>query len=234
VATVTIITEGTLILLSILVPTLFVGGIAIVNGAPAFDGVGRLLILLLVAAILLTIFVWQWNAVSFSRFRIEQLQRIGRFWDRHIQPRWFKKLENWQSQQIVDRLRQLWIDTVFSVRYRSHAILACLVARFVFEALCLMICFYALGQRLSVITLLLVYSLTITINTLGAVPGGIGLAEVSLAAFYSRLGITSEVALAVALAYRLTGYWFPRLLGGLAWLWLERRELPESVPKSVP
>ena len=78
-----------------------------------------------------------------------------------------------------------------------------------FEALCLMMCFYALGQSMPIATLLFLYSLTIAINTLGSVPGGVGLAEVSLSALYAQFGIATEMAVAIALAYRFRGTGFP-------------------------
>lgn len=92
-------------------------------------------------------------------------------------------------------------------------------------------CFYALGQYLPITSALLIYMLTIAINALGAIPGGVGLAEVSLTALYAQFGISTEMALAIALTYRLTGYWLPRIVGGIAWLWLERgylRQLPQA------
>ena len=93
-------------------------------------------------------------------------------------------------------------------------------------------CFYALGQRLPWPTMLLVYTLTIVVNSLGAIPGGIGLAEVSLAALYAQFGVPPQTAVIIALAYRLTDYWLPRLSGGLAWLWLERK-YPDHVSEGA-
>lgn len=83
-------------------------------------------------------------------------------------------------------------------------------------------CFYALGQTLPLSTMILVYTLTIAADSLGTIPGGIGLAEVSLTAVYTGFGLSVEYAVAIALAYRLTNYWLPRVAGGLSWLWLER------------
>lgn len=234
VAAVTVITEGFLIFISILLPTILVAGITFANGAQVFNGVIPWLVFLLIVVIIISVLMWRWNTASFSSFRTRQVQRIGDLWDRQIQPRWFKQLHTWPSHRIFQRLAQLWADTAFSVRYRPYAILLCLATRFVFEALCLMMCFHALGQSLPIITFLPVYALTITINTLGAVPGGVGLAEVSLAALYSQLGISTELAVAVALAYRITGYWFPRVVGGLAWLWMERQGLQKSISEGVP
>ncbi len=94
-------------------------------------------------------------------------------------------------------------------------------------------CFYAFGQRLPLYTMLLLYTLTITINTLGAIPGGVGLAEVSLAALYTQFGVELERAVIIALAYRLTGYWLPRAVGGLSWLWLEHVHRTPLVPEEL-
>ncbi len=79
--------------------------------------------------------------------------------------------------------------------------------------------------------MLLLYTLTLTINTLGAIPGGVGLAEVSLATLYTQFGVDLERAVIIALTYRLTGYWLPRGAGGLSWLWLEHVHRALSLPE---
>lgn len=232
VAAITTMSEGTLIFASVLLPTFLVVGMVGINSARIFNGLSRWLILLIVPVILIIIITW--NSVYFARLRTERLQMIGRFWDRYIQPRWLNQSEGWHFQHIIQRLHQLWAQTLFSVQYRLYSILTCLVARFGFEALCLMMCFYALGRKLPLITLLLVYPLTIAINTLGAIPGGVGLAEVSIATLYSQLGISTEMAITIAVAYRIIGYWLPRVIGGLAWSWIERSGLQESTSESIP
>jgi hypothetical protein len=222
VATATVITEGSLILASVLLPALLLAGLFIFQGAYHLYNLGRWLALFIGSFLLIGITFWQWNAQPFALFRTRLLDWISPIWEKNFQSRWPAIFGSWTAGRIIQRGRYLWAETSSAVRNRPYAILISLIARSGFEALCLGMCFYALGTSLPVITLLLIYSLTIAINTLGAIPGGIGLAEVSLSALYSQLGISAEIALTIALAYRMVGYWIPRVVGGVAWLWIEQ------------
>ena len=233
VATATTLAESVLITTSVLLFALPVTGVAIMNGMTGFDGFNRLFLFFMGSTIFIGITIWQWKFTPFVNFRAQILQWAGRFWNHHIQPRWPLHLGDWPASRVFERILYLWAETLASVRARPYAILLSLLARSGFEALCLMMCFYALGQSLPIITLLFLYALTIAINTLGGVPSGIGLAEVSLSALYAQFGIATEMAVAIALVYRLTGYWFPRMVGGLAWVWLERADPRQHISENV-
>ena len=234
VATATTLAETMLIFLSVVLLALPVAGIAMLNGIQGFGRLSRGLFLMIGVAIWIGITIWQWNAPRFDQFRVKQLQAAIHFWERNIQPRWPQYFGDWSALRVTERLRYLWSETVASLGVHPYAIFLSLLARFGFEALSLMMCFYALGQSLPVATLILLYALSIAVNTIGAVlPGGVGLAEVSLAALYAQFGIPTEAAVAIALAYRLTGYWFPRVVGGVALLWIEREEFRRSISENA-
>jgi len=231
VATATTMAEMTLVSVSVVLFALPVAGLAMLNGALGLRVLNRWLFTLLAAAVLTTLTIKQWNTPRFAHIRAQWLQAVAHLWDNQIRPRGLKQFGAWTSQRLLRRFRYLEAEFVALLHDRPYAILLSLLARSGFEALGLMMCFYALGQSLPIVTLILIYTLTIAINTLGAIPGGVGLAEVSLTALYAQFGISTETALAVALAYRLTDYWLPRVAGGLAWLWLERgypRQIPET------
>ncbi len=230
----TTLVETALLSASVLLPAVPAACIALVEGIGGFGILSRWSCVMLGVTILIGVTIWQWNAPVFVHLRTRGIQRTAGFWDGTIQPRWPKYFEEWPAQRVIGRIQYLWTESMASVRVRPYAILLSLLAHFVFEGLGLMMCFYALGQRLPVTTLLLLYPLTIAINTFGAVPGGVGLAEVSLSALYAQFGIAIEVAVAIALTYRLTGYWFPRVVGGLAWLWMERGNPGQSITESPP
>ncbi len=59
------------------------------------------------------------------------------------------------------------------------------------------------------------------ISTLAIIPGGLGLADVSLPVVFSRFGVPGPVALAAGLSYRLLAFWLVRLIGFTAWQVLE-------------
>jgi len=234
VAAATTLTEGTLIVASVVLTTVLLAGLAVFYGAYDYYNLIHGLAFFVIALILTGVGIWQWNARQFSRFRAQLLQWLSRAWEQNILKRWPEQLGAWSAEWIIGRFRYLQDETVSSLRNRPYAIMISLMARYGFEALCLALCFYSLAQKLPMITLLFVYSLTITINTLGAIPGGIGLAELTLSALYSQLGITTEMAVTIALAYRLVGYWFPRIAGGLVWLWIEQLNSQQSTSEVTP
>ncbi|MCS7222561.1 MAG: lysylphosphatidylglycerol synthase transmembrane domain-containing protein [Anaerolineae bacterium] len=168
------------------------------------------------------VLIWQWRSARLKAIQRRWVFGLGSWWDQYLLSRFPDRLGQWPSARWIARARYLMAEMTILLRTRPIAIVSALCLRTASEALGFIGCFYAFGQRLPPYTLLLLYTLTITINTLGAIPGGVGLAEVSLATLYAQFDVELERAMIIALAYRLTGYWLPRAVGGLSWLWLER------------
>ncbi len=166
--------------------------------------------------------MWQWRSGRLRAVWRRWGRRLGSWWDQRLLPRFPDRLGRWPSARLMARARELMAEMAVLLRTQPASIVSALCLRTACEALGFIGCFYAFGQHLPLYMLLLLYTLTITVNTLGAIPGGVGLAEVSLAALYTQFGVELERAVTIALAYRLTGYWLPRAAGGLSWLWLER------------
>ena len=59
------------------------------------------------------------------------------------------------------------------------------------------------------------------VNSLAILPGGLGLADVSLPVLFNRLGVPGSLALAAGLTYRLVGCWLVRVIGFVSWQVLE-------------
>jgi uncharacterized protein (TIRG00374 family) len=221
VAILTSLVETVAIAVSVAVPALLVALIVLVDGHVA----GQLLwwLTLGLTIILSSSFITarQWRK---GRLRLAGAWLIGRLtiiWDEYVAARWPRQLVDWPSSRVLNRLHFLLGELMPLLRKRLHLVVSALTLRTACEAAAFIACFYTFGETLPLLTLLILYTVTITINTLGGIPGGVGLAEVSLASIYLHFGITPESAVAVALAYRVTGYWLPRAVGGLAWLWLE-------------
>nr|WP_062338330.1 TIGR00374 family protein [Herbidospora sakaeratensis] len=70
-------------------------------------------------------------------------------------------------------------------------------------------------------TVLLGFVAAKTAAALAVVPGGLGVAEVGMAATYIAAGMSAEQAAAVVLLYRLVSYWMNLVLGWFAWLLLQ-------------
>jgi uncharacterized protein (TIRG00374 family) len=82
-------------------------------------------------------------------------------------------------------------------------------------------CFAAFGYWLPPGTLLTGYGLMLLLSGLAALPGGLGLADASLAVIFARLSAPGAVSLVAALSYRLISFWLLRLIGFLSWQILE-------------
>lgn len=232
IATVTTLAEMSLISASIVLLALPVTGIAMLQGRQGLSSFGVGEVVLIVISLIPVFVFWQWRNPYFVRIRNAGLWKTAQLWDTRIRPRWEKKLSTWSSEKIIRRGQYLWTELGVLLRARPYAIALSLIGRAGFEILGLAMCFLALGQRLPWYSMILIYALTLVANAMSAVPGAIGLTEVALATLYTQFGIPSETALAIALTYRITDYWMPRLVGGGAWLWLEgkfRKQVLEPV-----
>ena len=82
-------------------------------------------------------------------------------------------------------------------------------------------CFAIFHYGIPLGILLTGYGLTLLLSGLAALPGGLGLADLSLAVIYARLGAPGAVAVAAALCYRLIAFWLLRFIGFVTWQVLE-------------
>jgi uncharacterized protein (TIRG00374 family) len=82
-------------------------------------------------------------------------------------------------------------------------------------------CFAIFHYGIPLGILLTGYGLTLLLSGLAALPGGLGLADLSLAVIYARLGAPGAVAVAAALCYRLISFWLLRFIGFVTWQVLE-------------
>jgi uncharacterized protein (TIRG00374 family) len=82
-------------------------------------------------------------------------------------------------------------------------------------------CFAIFHYSIPLVVLLTGYGLMLLLSGLAALPGGLGLADLSLAVIYARLGAPGAVAVAAALCYRLIAFWLLRFIGFVNWQVLE-------------
>ncbi len=85
------------------------------------------------------------------------------------------------------------------------------------------VCFLLYGHAISPGTLLTGYGLILLLSGLAALPGGLGVADVSVPIVFARLGEPGPVALAAGLTYRLIAWWLLRFIGFISWQVLEAR-----------
>ena len=78
----------------------------------------------------------------------------------------------------------------------------------VFDALCLVLMFEAMGVRADPLVLLVAYGVATTVAAIPLTPGGIGVFEATMLATLSLLGVGPEATIPV-LGYRLFNFWLP-------------------------
>jgi uncharacterized protein (TIRG00374 family) len=85
--------------------------------------------------------------------------------------------------------------------------------------------FIAAGQRVGLGVLFAGYGLPFILGKIAfMVPGGVGVIEGGMVAFYTNLQVPNPVCVVVILGYRLFSFWLPGLLGFAAAAYLSRSQ----------
>jgi uncharacterized protein (TIRG00374 family) len=132
-------------------------------------------------------------------------------------------------ERVVARVRPMLAQVRDTVRsLRSPVKLAQLfggsLANQLLFALTLGACLHAFGGRLNLATLLVVYVGAALFGGMMPVPGGIGVMEAALIALMTAGGVTSPIATAAAVTFRLVTFYLPPVWGWVAFNWLQRHE----------
>jgi uncharacterized protein (TIRG00374 family) len=84
-------------------------------------------------------------------------------------------------------------------------------------------CVRAFGENLPLTQLVLINTVVSLFAGLLPIPGGIGVSEAGLTLGLTAAGLSSEIAFAVALAYRFASFYLPPIWGWFCYQWLIRR-----------
>lgn len=80
----------------------------------------------------------------------------------------------------------------------------------------------AVGINLSIVQIFIIYSAGVFVGASVPTPGGLAGVEAGLITGFIAYGVSSELAVAATLAFRLVTYWFPLIPGGLALVWARK------------
>ncbi len=163
-----------------------------------------------------------------------QLYRIGREKERAVQGvewltmRWNRVLQALHQSPIpLENLREridLFYEGVSHLKHvRPFLLLTAAIGRIGLDVATLWFCFLAFHYTISLGILLTGYGLVLTFSGLAALPGGLGLVDISLAVIFAKLGAPGAVAVAAALSYRILAFWLVRFIGFVSWQVLEAR-----------
>jgi glycosyltransferase 2 family protein len=179
--------------------------------------------LIILAALTVTILVGSMLAYRAGRERSSGKAWAGRllgYWNRlmlrfHRAP--------YSQEQLEPRLDLFYDGLAHFGRRPRWPFLLTAGGRVLLDVATLGVCMAIFHYSMPLGALLTAYGLTLVMSGLAALPGGLGLAELSTAVIYARLGAPGVVAVAAALSYRLIAFWLIRLVGFITWQFLEVR-----------
>jgi uncharacterized protein (TIRG00374 family) len=160
-----------------------------------------------------------WTGRDRERARKVMISLVNR-WNR-LAPRIRQK--TYSEQEVSDRVDVFYKELANLRRKSPIPFLICSFSRVILDVATLGACFIAFRYIIPTGVLLTGYGLMLVLSGLAGLPGGLGLAEVSLAVIYARLGAPGSVAVAAAIAYRLIAFWLIRFIGFINWQILEAR-----------
>jgi len=185
----------------------------------------RSLLLALAALLLLALFILgAW--AGWDRARMHRLALA-------VAHRWNRLAVRLRQSMLEDASVNQRVDSFYSglSNYTLQPLLlalVCTILRVVLDVATLGACFFAFNYAVPLGILLTGYGLMLSLSGLGALPGGLGMADLSLAVIYARLGAPGAVSVAAALAYRLIAFWLLRFIGFITWQALEARYKPKG------
>jgi uncharacterized protein (TIRG00374 family) len=187
----------------------------------------QLEIMAVLVMIIAGLVVWVYRAGSDRRRGLRWAGRLTGCWNRIL--RFFKKPE--VPVETAFQRTNLFYDGFFHVKDISPMLLLGLsIGRVFLDVATLGLCFAAFRYPVPPGILLTGYGLMLVLSGLAALPGGLGLVDVSLAVIFSRLGAPGAVAVAAALCYRLIAFWLIRFAGFVSWQVVEVRNDGTSRP----
>jgi uncharacterized protein (TIRG00374 family) len=150
----------------------------------------------------------------------EAVLAFSSLWN-HLASKFYLKLSS--PDKVVARVDNFY-DGLAQLGRRSRIpYLVFAFSRVALDVTSLGVCFIAFSYSIMPGILLTGYGIMLALSGLGALPGGLGLADASLAVIFARLGAPGAVAVAAALAYRLIAFWLIRFIGFINWQVLEAR-----------
>jgi uncharacterized protein (TIRG00374 family) len=185
--------------------------------------IGRLaaleIVLLAAVVLLAVVLVWVgWRLVSNPLRSLHLVQRLVGTWNRLAGRLRLKPVD---PQTVNDRLAAFNQGLQELRTVPRWMFFVATAGRLLLDVATLGACFALLGHLIRPDILLISYGLIMVISSLAILPGGLGLADVSLPVLFNRLGVPGSLALAAGLSYRLLAFWLVRFIGFISWQLLE-------------
>lgn len=175
--------------------------------------------------------IWAlWRLLSHPWKARSWLRRFVGWWNAHLSRQQLqallRRLLRWQPRPLDKKAleRRLWHFQAGLRELRrvpTGLFILAAAGRVFLDVLTLGACFWMFDYLIPLGALLTGYGLILLASGLAALPGGLGLADLSIPGLFARLGVPGGVALAAGLTYRLIAFWALRFIGFLAWQGME-------------
>jgi len=177
------------------------------------------IVLLGLVVLLACVLVWVgWRLASNPLRSLRLVERLVGVWNRMAR-RWHLKAVD--QQAVAGRLEAFNRGLQELRAVPRWTFFVATVGRILLDVATLGACFALLGHLIRPDILLISYGLIMVISSLAILPGGLGVADVSLPVIFNRLGVPGSLALAAGLTYRLLAFWLVRFIGFVSWQLLE-------------
>jgi uncharacterized protein (TIRG00374 family) len=207
-ASVSVLTFGTVLALPLLSLPAIIGGTPVARGLAqaAYLGAG-LFVLVLIGGIL--VFVWDRPLRIVGRAATWVLNRTLR---RH------NHVEGLAERLLHERDS---LRVAFGARWKGAVVAA--GGRWILDYLALVACLWAVGAEPNPSLVLLAFVAAAFLGMIPLTPGGLGFVEAGLTGLLALAGVSAGAAVVATLAYRLVSFWLPIPAGGIAYLMFRHR-----------
>jgi uncharacterized protein (TIRG00374 family) len=108
------------------------------------------------------------------------------------------------------------------------------LASWIFSILISYLVFIGLGQHVDFILILVVYSISVNIQSIPVgIPAEVGVVEIVMASLYGLLGIEAGIATAATILIRLLTVWLRIAIGFIAIQWIDLKELAKNLKQDL-
>ncbi|MGC8856857.1 MAG: flippase-like domain-containing protein, partial [Anaerolineae bacterium] len=164
-----------------------------------------------------------WQVLNDAERSQAWLARFVHLWEHWRTVSLLRRLPPLDLEHLKERLSQFHASLEQFRQVPTWLFLLAALGRVLLDIATLGACFLFFGHPLSPGVLLLGYSLILITSALAALPGGLGMADLSIPGIFLKLGVSGAAALSAGLLYRLIAFWLVRFIGFLSWQFLEGR-----------
>jgi uncharacterized protein (TIRG00374 family) len=180
---------------------------------------------LVISGALIATVIWAgWSVIQNKSKSRRLVLKIAEIWNL-VSIKWHKKihLPNISPEHLEERLElfQSGLTQFKDVPVWKFGMAA--YGRVGLDIATLELCFLMFHQVVTPGTLVIGYGLILMLSGLASLPGGLGVADISIPIIFTRMGVDASVAIAAGLTYRLIAFWLLRFIGFINWQALEVR-----------